>query len=62
MTDTHSSSAEAFLDDVFLDVIIGNNASITKSIKNKTFDCRRRLEDRLEQRSLEKDVREFNFD
>lgn len=29
---------------------------------NKLVDSRRRLEDRLEQRYLEKDIKEFDFD
>jgi hypothetical protein len=52
-----NTSVESFDNDISDDAIFSRS-----TVDNKNVDSRRRLEERLEQRYLEKDVREFDFD
>jgi hypothetical protein len=61
MMDTTISSDEPFSDDLSDDPIDDVDA-LSDEIKCATIDTRRRLEEKLAQRNLEKDLREFDFD
>jgi hypothetical protein len=64
MTDVSDSSADLFFD-VLPDgsaVFVDGDVVEHPSIKNKCVSSRRRIEEKLERRSLEKDVQEFMFD
>ncbi len=57
-----TSSIDPFIDDLGDDVTDDTNTSFGVSGTIKTLGSRSRLEEKLAQRSLEKDVREFDFD
>jgi hypothetical protein len=64
MTDTANSSVDPFfntLSDCDSEFVDGEILS-ESSDENKSVSSRRRLEEALERRHLEKDVQEFNFD
>jgi len=62
MSETLSSSVDDFLDDIE-DEAINNPEQDPKSVNiSPMIDSRRRLEARLAERYLEKDIQEFDFD
>ena len=61
MTET-TAIAENFFDDLDNEIVDEGSITSERVIDNKTLDARRRLEETLERRYLERDVREFDFD
>lgn len=62
MSETNTSSVTPVIDELILDAFDDSNLLFSEDSNKKYTDSRRRLEDKLEQRFLEKDVREFDFD
>ena len=66
MTQTLSSNTDAFLPDGIDPMVIMADIDGTEGEnacqKSDSIDCRRRLEARIAERQLEKDLREFDFD
>lgn len=61
MTET-TAIAENFFDDLDNEIVDEGSITSERVMDNKTLDARRRLEETLERRYLERDVREFDFD
>ncbi len=59
-----SNQSNQTVDDIFVDAASEDNMTIasSKPSQAKLLDARRRLEDRLEEARLRKDIDEFNFD
>ncbi len=59
-----SNQSNQTVDDIFVDAASEDNMTIasSKPSQAKLLDARRRLEDRLEEARLRKDMDEFNFD
>ncbi len=62
MTEKTSSLVDPFSDEIVDDLNDDENSLNEAHLAHKIIDSRRRLEDKLEQRYLEKDVREYDFD
>lgn len=63
MSDTLSSSVDDFLDDIEDEAINDSELDSENTSRNIPFiDSRRRLEARLAERSLARDIKEFDFD
>lgn len=61
MSDSISSSVDPFVDDL-TDDMLDDDSLAGDELVSKPLSSRRRLENRLAELSLEKDVREFDFD
>lgn len=61
MSDSVSSSVDPFVDDIADDMLDDDSLS-NDEMTVKSLSSRRRLENRLAELSLAKDVREFDFD
>lgn len=57
-----SSSVDAFDDDFIDDGNFDSDVEEVSLLKSTPLDARRRLEELMAERSLEKELREFNFD
>ncbi len=59
-----SNQSNQTVDDIFVDAASEDNMTIasSKHSQAKLLDARRRLEDRLEEARLRKDMDEFDFD
>ncbi len=59
-----SNQSNQTVDDIFVDAASEDNMTIasSKPSQAKLLDARRRLEDRLEEARLRKDMDEFDFD
>lgn len=62
MTDSSTSSVDSFYDEINDSALSETETLSVAGSSNRVVDSRRRLEEKLEQRYLEKDVQEFIFD
>ncbi len=58
----NTSSLNPIFDEINDDSITDSSTAESPEVSVLSIDSRRRLEDKLEQRYLEKDIREFDFD
>lgn len=61
MNDAHNTSTQN-LPEVFDELDVEAESPINESFPKVELDARRRLEERLAERLLEKEMREFDFD
>ncbi|MGS2717554.1 PA3496 family putative envelope integrity protein [Eionea flava] len=61
MNDAHDTSTQA-LPEYFDELDIEAEAPINENLPSIELDARRRLEERLAERLLEREMREFDFD
>lgn len=62
MSETISSEDAFDMDDVSFDSELDFQEGSSSKKNSSSVDSRRRLEDRLAERQLQKDIQEFNFD